>query len=426
MKVLFVSTRYFPYEVGGAEVTVRLLAEGLVRDGDQAVVVTLAPDGRPTEQVINGVRVHYVPLFNVFFPHGPERHPAWRRTLWQLIEAWNPVMAHRLTRIVDQEAPDLVHIHNPLGFTCAIWPALSRRQVPVLQTLHDHYAACVNSLMYRPGSGNCEQRCRRCKVLCAPRIRLSRHVSAITTVSARLWERLSSSRVFPNRRITRVIHNCNADAPAAHPRVAQPRPGLPLRIGFLGRLEPIKGPQILLEAAQRIGAGRVHVLLGGSGTPEYERALKGRYEPALATFLGRVSPPLFFADVDILVAPSLVEEASGRVVHEAFGFGVPVVGVAAGGMPELIQEGITGFILPPGDVSALENLLRRLLDDPPDWSELSAAALRQAERFRFENVFGAYRAAWNEARLLSTPSVPTRLRGATPAGVLIHGQPGSD
>jgi glycosyltransferase involved in cell wall biosynthesis len=404
MKIMFLSTRYHPYEVGGAEVTVRLLAEGLVRAGDEAVVVTLAPDGKRSERTIGGVRVHYIPLFNVFFPHGPERHPAWRKVVWQLVEAWNPVMAHRLIQIAVREAPDLVHVHNPLGFTCAIWPALARRGFPVLQTLHDHYAVCSNSLMYS-SAGNCGQRCRRCRVLCAPRVRLSRHVDGVTTVSARLWQRISSSGVFPSRRLRRVIHNCNADAPLETSRPG-PLPGARLRIGFLGRLEPIKGPQILLEAARRVGADRVEVRVGGNGSPDVERDLKDRFGPKLATFLGRVSPATFFNEVDILVAPSLVEEASGRVVHEAFGFGVPAIGVSAGGMAELISEGRTGFIVPPGDVAALERLLQRLLDDPPDWVALSAACLQEAKRFAFDHIFSEYSATWSE--ILQTSNATAR------------------
>jgi glycosyltransferase involved in cell wall biosynthesis len=394
MKVMFVSTRYHPYEVGGAEVTVRLLAEGSARAGHAAVVVTLAPDGRAREAMLNGVRVHYLPLFNVYFPHEAPRRSGLLRLLWHAIDAWNPVMAYRLGRVADRERPDLVHVHTLLGFTCAIWPALRRRGIPILQTLHDHYAACMNSLMYRAGA-NCVQRCARCRILCWPRVRLSRHVDGLTSVSARLLQRIGPSGLFPGRHLTRVIHNCNAD-----PAVTVPRPGprrdAPLRIGFLGRLEPIKGLHILLEAAQRIGERHVRVRIGGSGMATYERELKERYATPLAVFLGRVAPSTFFRDLDVLVVPSLVEEASGRVVHEAFGFGVPVVGVSQGGMAELISEGRTGFVVTPGSVSELEALLRRLLADPPDWRAMSAACLQEAERFVFRRVFEEYSTVWQD------------------------------
>lgn len=395
MKILFVSTRYHPHEVGGAEVTVRLLAEGLVRAGGDAVVVTLAPDGLASQREINGVRVHYLPLFNVFFPHGPKRHPAWRKAVWQAVEVWNPVMARRLGRVVDQESPDLVHIHNVLGFTGAVWPALRRRQIPILQTLHDHYAACANSLMYRTGAGNCRGQCLRCQVFCAPRIWSSRHVDALTTVSARLWERISTTGAFPRLTLRRVIHNCNDHSSRATPRTG-PAPGTPLRLGFLGRLEPIKGPQILLEAARRIGADKVHVRLGGVGQAAFETELKSLFQPDLATFVGHVTPATLFDTIDLLVAPSLVEEASGRVVHEALGFGIPTIGVATGGMAELIEPGRTGYLVPAGDVQALETLLQKIIETPPDWTALSAACLAAARAFSFGIIFDEYRSVWHD------------------------------
>lgn len=396
MKVLFVTTRYYPHAVGGAEATVKLLAEGIVRTGDAAVVVTLAPDGRHTERMVKGVRVHYLPLFNVFFPHGPKRQPVWRRTLWQMMDAYNPVMARRLCAVVDREAPDLVNLHNLMGFSCAVWPRLARRRLPVVQTLHDHYTACANSVMYRNGR-NCATRCRSCQVLCAPRVRLSRKIDAVTSVSARLLQRLGSSGVFRTAADVRVIHNCNAD-PIRTAAREPPDPSRPLRLGLLGRLEPIKGVEILLEAVERIGPGRVQLRLGGTGQPDYEDRLKARFAGPGIDFLGRVPAAEFFGAIDLLVVPSLVEEALGRVVHEAFGAGVPVIGVSIGGIPEMIREGETGFLVPPGDAPALERILTRLIETPPDWPAMSAACLVEAERFTFDRIFGEYRAAWDAAR----------------------------
>lgn len=394
MKIVFVCSRYQPYQVGGAEETVRLLAEGLVRDGGEAVVVSLAPGGKAEERVIGGVHVYYVPLFNVFTPYDGKSRPAWLRAIWQAAEAWNPVMAHRLVRIVKRESPDLVHIHNVLGFSCAVWPALARRGWPILQTLHDHYAACCNSLMYNNGK-ICAERCLRCRVFCRPRLRLSRHVNGLTSVSLRLWERIKLAGSFAGSRQARVIYNCNDEQAIGHPRPG-PEPGAPLRIGFLGRIEPVKGLHILLEASERIGSDHVRVQVGGTGTQAYAEGLRDRFKPPLANFLGHVTPVDFFKNVDILVMPSLLEEAAGRVLHEAYSFGVPVIGMRLGGMPELIRDGVTGYLAPAPNVEGLEASLRRLLDSPPDWLGLSRACLEEAKRFEFGVIFAEYRDAWND------------------------------
>src|SRR6478735_8389481 len=108
MKVAFVSTLYAPNEKGGAERTVRILAESLVARGHEAVVISLAPDGVARNDVINGVKTYYVPLANIFWKQSDESRGRVARMLWHGIDAWNPVMAARVRRILQQERPDLV------------------------------------------------------------------------------------------------------------------------------------------------------------------------------------------------------------------------------------------------------------------------------------------------------------------------------
>jgi glycosyltransferase involved in cell wall biosynthesis len=416
MKVLFVSTLYHPHGIGGAEASVRLLAEACHRAGDEAVVVTLAPrDGAAVERDVGGVRVHDVPLWNIFHPYPWPRPPAWRALAWHMIDAWNPVMAGRLAAIVAREAPDIVHVHNLLGFSAAIWPALARIGVPVVQTLHDHYVACTNSLMYREGR-NCRTRCVHCRVLGTPRRRLSRHVDVVTAVSRRLLDRVSGFGIFAGVGPRLVIPNPNPLQPRLPVPRASPDPARALRVGFLGRVEPIKGPEVLLAAAQRLGPGRIDLRLGGAARPDYLATLKPRFGGPGIAFLGPVEPAEFLESIDMLVVPSVVEEAAGRVVHEAFAAGVPVIGAAIGGIPELIRDGATGFLVPPGDVDALERRLRLLHDAPPDWAAMSAACLAEAERFGLDAVLAAYRAAWAQA-VSARRAAPAAVGGARAAAI---------
>ena len=426
MKILFVSTLYVPNAVGGAEATVKLLAEGVVRNGGEAVVVTLSPDRSSAERIVEGVHVHYVPLFNVFFPHGAGRRPVWLKPLWHFVEACNPVMARRLRRVIRREAPDVVNIHNLQGFSCAIWPMLAGLGIPTVQTLHDHYTACVNSVMYRQGR-NCSRRCLRCRMLCAPRRVLSRHVGVVTAVSRRLLSRIEGFGLFPYAIDKRVIHGCNTDVVLPLGRTL-PAPGEPVRLGFLGRLEPIKGLELLLTAAERIGQQHIRVCVGGVGPLAYEAALKSRFACAQIEFLGRVAPSDFFAGIDALVVPSIVEDALPRVIHEAMGFGVPVIGAAIGGIPEMIREGKTGFLFPAGDGTALEATLRRIVETPPDWAALSAACRDESQRFTFAHVFAEYWAAWTAAAQgppTRAPATAFSGRAASPSDPLLGGRTGS-
>jgi glycosyltransferase involved in cell wall biosynthesis len=391
-KILFVSTLYAPHNVGGAEATVRQLAEETVRRGREAVVATLSPDGEARTAEVGGVRVHYLPLANLFFLHDGRRRPALARRLWHLLDAWNPVMAGRLGRILDREAPDVVNTHNLQGFSVAAWAAVSQRGLPLVQTLHDYYTACANSAMFRDG-GNCASPCRDCRLLGIARRRLSGRPDVVTTVSRRLFERIHAAGVFTRTTDVRVIRNANAADPPLRP----PSTGGPLRIGFLGRLEPVKGLELLFEAVSRLPAGAVSLAVGGTGEAAYVADLRRRYEGPGVRFDGWVEPERFLTEIDVLAVPSVWEEPLSRVSHEAMGQGVPVIGARIGGIPEIVRDGETGWLFTPGDAGDLAHVLDRLIVEQPDWNAVALRCRTHAEAFRLDAVYAAYEEAWAAA-----------------------------
>jgi glycosyltransferase involved in cell wall biosynthesis len=87
------------------------------------------------------------------------------------------------------------------------------------------------------------------------------------------------------------------------------------------------------------------------------------------------------AALDVLVLPSL-SEALGLVLLEAGALGVPVVATAVGGIPEVVEDGVTGILVPPGQPDALADAVTRLLRDPE-----RARAMGEAGRARVEREF---------------------------------------
>jgi glycosyltransferase involved in cell wall biosynthesis len=157
----------------------------------------------------------------------------------------------------------------------------------------------------------------------------------------------------------------------------QPRP----RVGFLGRLEPVKGVDVLIEAAARLRA-EASVVIAGDG-PEHARLRRVALERGVAErvgFLGQVDysdVPAFLKALDVLVLPSvslppLHTEQFGRVLVEAMAAGVPVVGSSSGAIPEVIGD--AGLVVPEGDPGALASALDRLLADAALRSTLVARA----------------------------------------------------
>jgi glycosyltransferase involved in cell wall biosynthesis len=179
---------------------------------------------------------------------------------------------------------------------------------------------------------------------------------------------------------------------------------------MIGHLTPWKGHEVFLEIARAV-ADRIprsrFVVVGGSiyethGHSGYPEALRQK-TAALGlsdrvTFLGaRDDVPDLLAALDVLVHPPTAPEPFGRVLAEAMAVGRPVVAARCGGIPEVVEDGVTGFLVPSADVGAFAAAVVRLLEDPALCRRLGHVGRRRAEaRFGIEahaaGVLEVYRA----------------------------------
>jgi glycosyltransferase involved in cell wall biosynthesis len=171
---------------------------------------------------------------------------------------------------------------------------------------------------------------------------------------------------------------------AANPRqpVATPwQPGEVLRLGSLGRLHPVKGYDILIDALARLQAQGfrppcpVRLTLAGEGE-ERARLEAAARQGGIADILlpGYVERPGdFLAGLHLYLQPSR-SEGFCIAAHEAMAAGLPVLASAVGEIPHSVQEGITGHTVPPGDADALAGRLAALLSDPGRLHAMGSAA----------------------------------------------------
>lgn len=390
MRILLANTHYASSVVGGGQVSVEYLAESLARLGHHVVVVTTtrSKDARVSE--LNGVRVYWVGLANVYWPTETEVRSKLAKAAWHTLDTYNWIMGRRFGSILDRERPDVVHTNVLSGLSIAAWYETKKRGVPLVHTLRDYYLLCIRSSMTR-GGDNCVSRCKQCSLFSLHKKRASATVDAVVGVSQFILDLHLQHGYFTAARKRRVIHN-----PYSYPSGATGRRKVnegedgPLRIGFLGRVHPSKGIEHLLAAVRQFPRHRYHVLVAGRGTPEYERRLSDVYPEVNVSYLGVVERDQFLAEVDILVVPSLWNEPLARTVIEAYANGVPVVGSSRGGLPEIIEEGRTGFVFDPGSPGSLERVLQRCLDSPALLREMRAQALRKAEEFLPSRISAAY------------------------------------
>ena len=394
MRVLLVNSLYAPDEVGGAERSVRSLAEELTQAGVDVHVAALTRQGLSTEK-LSGVTVHRIGLANLYWPFGDVRRRALSRAVWHWNDRANAAMARQFSSLLEDVRPDLVHTNNLAGFSVSLWRAAKRNGLPLVHTLRDYYLVCPRSTMYRTareGHGaNCDAPCRSCGLFSAGKREASEDVDWVVGISRHILERHGELGFFAGITGRSVVHNGPLVQPAVSTVAPQGSPDKLLRVGYLGRLSPEKGIETLIDACLHESLrDRLTLQVAGLGDEEYGASLMSRASSPTIRFVGQQDPSSFLEQLDLLVVPSLWREAFGRVVVEAFAHRVPVIATRTGGLPEIVDDGVTGYLFPPGDVSELVRIMDSVLADRSLLPALAQAAVERVATLVPARVAGRY------------------------------------
>lgn len=166
-------------------------------------------------------------------------------------------------------------------------------------------------------------------------------------------------------------------------------------IGTVGRIHPVKGHAVLLDAAKKIRASGqdIRIVIFRHDSTNYEAVLREAIdEHGLASIVTIASPdegvPAAMAALDLFVLPSL-SESSPVALLEAMASGLPCIATEVGGVPSVLGAGRCGVLVPPNQVEALASAITRLLDDREARLALSKEAIQQVKEHHLADRMAA-------------------------------------
>jgi glycosyltransferase involved in cell wall biosynthesis len=390
MKIALLNSLYAPYQSGGAERSVQILAEGLCRGGLSVSVITLAEPHLEARSVINGVTVHRLPLENWYWPFGSVTNAA-QRAAWHLRDLYNRAMAAHVGSVLDRDRPDILHTNGLVGFSVGVWSQARRRGIRIVHTLRDYYLMCPPSVMYR-NDRNCERICPRCLPFAAYRRRATQAVQAVSGVSEFILKRHMREGFFKDCSTAKVIFN--PLLPVQHKAATGRTRGLVF--GYIGAISPNKGVRWLLESFVQHGSRDDSLVLAGNGNPKFVESMKSKFASSRVSFIGHTDSRVFYERVDVVVVPSLWHEPFGRTAIEPWAYGIPVIASNRGGLAEIVEDGVTGIVVDPDERGSLTRALGRFSADRELVARLGDNCRQRLPRFSQESITDAYASLFTE------------------------------
>jgi phosphatidylinositol alpha-mannosyltransferase len=279
-----------------------------------------------------------------------------------------PLSWAAVRRVLRRNGPELVHVHEPLTPSASMAAAISAR-APVVATFHAH---SERSGLFDAAAPALRRVWRRL----AGRIAVSE--TAAQFVSDRLGDGI---RVIPN------------GVDVERFEAAPPAEDLPpsRRLLWVGRLDPQKGFRVAVRAFARLASELPDLtfVVAGDGRDRWaltELPLPVRERVFVLGTVDRGRLPQYHAAADALVSPAVGQESFGIVLVEAMAAGLPVVATDIPGYREVVDDGVEGLLVPPGDPVALEAALRRVLEDEELAKSLGEAGRARARRYSWDVV----------------------------------------
>lgn len=397
--------QFLPPVSGGEERHVWNLSRALAARGHQVTLLGFANDvdSPAGEGIDDGVRVVRVRTAASRLPilySDPARPHA--------LPLPDPVVSRAIRHELAIGGFDVVHAHNWI-VNSALGPT-ARAGVPLVLTLHDYSHICATKRLMEFGRHRCPgpspTRCLPCAsahygaasgpVTLAANAwsarRRARRLTEVAAVSSAVAEAVDvpAGRWLHSARLrARVIPNFIPDELLVD-EIAPTAPDAPLL--FAGDLTSDKGVGVLLEAYTRLDSPPPLLLAG--------RCDESWTFPPGARWVGQlphVELVALFNSARAVVVPSVWADPCPTVVLEAMAAGRPVIGSATGGIVDMVADGTTGLLVPPGDPGALAAALTVLLGQPEAAQAFGAAGRQRVAAFTVSAVVSRLEALYGEA-----------------------------
>ncbi|EHK2306074.1 glycosyltransferase family 4 protein [Clostridium perfringens] len=339
MKILLMNTFYYPNMVGGTEQSVKLLAEGLKKDGNKVYVITGDSNANKTiREEINGINIIRLNVKDRF-------NSKIGKVIRKALEFKNLYIKKELEDLLDEINPDVVHTNNLFYLSNIIWKLANEKGIKVVHTLRDYWGVCPKCTLLNHNSKICSKR----KLLCNIHNKIyknnSKYVNIVTAPSKFTIDLYNKDGIYTNI-LNKTIYNAiDVDFEQNKQLVdlKLKRENKIIKFLFLGTLDIHKGIKFMIETFKGINNKNIELNICGDG-PLKDYVIQQVKLDGRIKYWGKIGgeeKEKILQDSDVMIVPSIWYEPFGRVIIEGYKYAMPVIACKIGGINELLNDEVS-------------------------------------------------------------------------------------
>lgn len=340
MNILFINYYYYPNLIGGAEHSIKLLAEGLISEGHKVAVYTHDSKVGSEREMINGVIIY----------RGKDVYARMDGKICYLKKGldyiWNQRWESELYNILIAFKPEIVNVNNLFYLSPAMWKYCSCKGIKVIQTLRDY-------ALLDPTS-NWEHIPHVIRIIYnniyikIGRYLSNKYVTGVTSPSHFTLNQYINQGYFKNSYHSVIPNSIYLDLEETKQiiEIKRDRTASEIKLLYVGTLNEKKGLLNLLKAFEQIESPLLSLTICGTGILK-SLLLEYSKRESRIKYLGQLSPDQLkkqYIEADVLIIPSIWEEPFGRIVIEGNQYGLPVICSNRGGIVEIMQTMHSGVV----------------------------------------------------------------------------------
>lgn len=375
MKILQVIHGFPPYYMAGSEVYTYNLCKELNKDHEIFVFTRIEnPYKEPYEYYDEGYKGLKVRRINK-----PKRDYAF--TEKYLDDKLDDIFSEYL----DEIKPDIVHFGHLSHLSTNLVNVAKEKDLPVIYTLHDFWLKCYrgqlidtkNSICPGPSEKNCFECVRDTfgdKWGVDDVKRYKEHMESVIDnidvflTPSKFLKNFFVKNGIPEEKIRYSRYGFNKDL--IEEKEKKFNSESKISFGFMGRVIPVKGIEVLLKAFSGLEKSDLHIFGSVGDQLEFLQEYLDENVIIEGSFKNWEIDERVLSNIDVLVVPSIWYENSPLVIQEAFLAGIPVITSDIGGMKELVEDGKDGFTFKTGDAESLRHVMENIEKDPTILNEL--------------------------------------------------------